>query len=942
MNLLPVLAAAVLAAGPAERPWVDAEPGIKIGAPIDLAPSGQGPSIAPLGDGFVAAWLQPTPDGQRYACVVLLRLTAEGRPSGAPNRFECSQDIGPPVLAAGGGRVAMAWGRPNGIEARVLSPELTSRAEIHQLLPRTSDRISLSHDWSTFVLAWSDYDEAAALSFTEDGALPHDVPVQVDHRTSETDVEGGDVACAPNGVCAVLFRHFYGNSKTATGIVRLDGGRRTGSFGFGGYPGPFESKAVAAANQLLIFYSTYDHLWGESVLFGGNPRVFDYQTHDHRIRDIAGAIGLQGTLVAWNMEPRESTRRGTSIAYIHPDPKAARPYPLVIPGEISPAVATSDGRHFVVLTAAPGQGKVRARFVEVDPAKFGRSPAQRGPVLSGVVQDQDGDPTSSATVTCYLFLADGAGSTVTTAVEPDGRFSIQHPERDDLRAGADLARFYCWAYREDTGSNLADGTSAGNELVLKLQPPAPPARVRVTALSPSGEGRHDEDLQVLLIPGVRNQYGLHLLGKGRALELEEVAPGPSVLTLISPQGLQVTHQLQLQPGANHDIEVEFAPALPPGKVGLILDASLVVTAILPGAPAQRAGVHPGDVVVDVDGRRPKDRAQAVELLGGPPGTAVAVTVRRNDGRSEVLQVARTEPRAAAPPPRITVGALPAANAPPLILPGPGERVLAEAPVLPREEGGPFRADVDEAVVIPGTARVSLTFPRDIPQGRAIPLTATLQGPGDLNQPKQHPYYNRHTVTVGCDPVPGGGPDQCRNNTREEGASPPPLEFGPDVLNTPGTHRLTVTAPGFGQVRRTFLVIPSELGPAYQHHQQRQLGSYRLQARAAVRVTSGERPLTVYRALFRSGRKVLIVDVGESSRPKEELEAALDGGRWAQAAWVKARDGRAIKVLRRPDGFEAAWNADLLVRVAGAELGPAERAVIDAYLATFPSRRAAAP
>jgi hypothetical protein len=99
---------------------------------------------------------------------------------------------------------------------------------------------------------------------------------------------------------------------------------------------------------------------------------------------------------------------------------------------------------------------------------------------------------------------------------------------------------------------------------------------------------------------------------------------------------------------------------------------------------------------------------------------------------------------------------------------------------------------------------------------------------------------------------------------------------------------------------------------------------------------------VYRALFRAGGRALIVDVSEPGRPASEVEATLSTGRWAQAPWVPARGHRAIKVLRRPDGFEAAWSAEGLVRVAGAELGPAEQEVIDAYLALFPSTRPAPP
>jgi hypothetical protein len=73
-------AIATLTAVAGERPWVDAEPGIHVGATITLAAAGQEPSVAPLGDGFVAAWLESTPDGQRRSpCIARSSAPAAGR-----------------------------------------------------------------------------------------------------------------------------------------------------------------------------------------------------------------------------------------------------------------------------------------------------------------------------------------------------------------------------------------------------------------------------------------------------------------------------------------------------------------------------------------------------------------------------------------------------------------------------------------------------------------------------------------------------------------------------------------------------------------------------------------------------------------------------------------------------------------------------------------------
>lgn len=82
-----------------------------------------------------------------------------------------------------------------------------------------------------------------------------------------------------------------------------------------------------------------------------------------------------------------------------------------------------------------------------------------------------------------------------------------------------------------------------------------------------------------------------------------------------------------------------------GGVGIYLevrDGHLVVITPLEDTPAWKAGVQPGDVVLQIDGKdaRFEQTSDAVGVLKGPVGSVVEVLLRHQDGREELVRLER--------------------------------------------------------------------------------------------------------------------------------------------------------------------------------------------------------------------------------------------------------------------------------------------------------------
>ncbi|KAL3681531.1 hypothetical protein R1sor_024487 [Riccia sorocarpa] len=71
-------------------------------------------------------------------------------------------------------------------------------------------------------------------------------------------------------------------------------------------------------------------------------------------------------------------------------------------------------------------------------------------------------------------------------------------------------------------------------------------------------------------------------------------------------------------------------------------SGVLVPQVIPGSPAERAGVRPGDVVVEFNGQPVKSIHQIVEALGDQVGVAFTLVVRRARGGTATLSVITEE------------------------------------------------------------------------------------------------------------------------------------------------------------------------------------------------------------------------------------------------------------------------------------------------------------
>ncbi|NPB05214.1 MAG: Do family serine endopeptidase [Aquificae bacterium] len=81
---------------------------------------------------------------------------------------------------------------------------------------------------------------------------------------------------------------------------------------------------------------------------------------------------------------------------------------------------------------------------------------------------------------------------------------------------------------------------------------------------------------------------------------------------------------------------ELTPAV---AEALGLDHGVIVLKVVPGSPADRAGLKPGDIILEVNGKPVRDATQLqFEVMKTPPGTELKLTVLRGEKKLELTAV----------------------------------------------------------------------------------------------------------------------------------------------------------------------------------------------------------------------------------------------------------------------------------------------------------------
>src|SRR6266581_6122053 len=114
--------------------------------------------------------------------------------------------------------------------------------------------------------------------------------------------------------------------------------------------------------------------------------------------------------------------------------------------------------------------------------------------------------------------------------------------------------------------------------------------------------------------------------------VDEIPPKDIIYSAIKGtlRGLD-PHSSFLDPEMYREMQVETSGSF--GGLGIeitLRDDVLTVVAPIEGTPAYRAGVHPGDRIVKIEGLTTKDMqlTDAVKRMRGKPGTAVTITIMR--------------------------------------------------------------------------------------------------------------------------------------------------------------------------------------------------------------------------------------------------------------------------------------------------------------------------
>ena len=124
----------------------------------------------------------------------------------------------------------------------------------------------------------------------------------------------------------------------------------------------------------------------------------------------------------------------------------------------------------------------------------------------------------------------------------------------------------------------------------------------------------------------------------------DIVPEPCVVIAMRQDGLlrTVSEPVSVVPEAGRDVVVDIQiPEAPRGGLGVQLsmgpDGAVHIDGLIGSGPASDAGLRAGDIIVAVDGAplAGLELAEVVDVIGGPAGTDVSLSVRRGDDELQV-------------------------------------------------------------------------------------------------------------------------------------------------------------------------------------------------------------------------------------------------------------------------------------------------------------------
>jgi protocatechuate 3,4-dioxygenase beta subunit len=148
----------------------------------------------------------------------------------------------------------------------------------------------------------------------------------------------------------------------------------------------------------------------------------------------------------------------------------------------------------------------------------------------------------------------------------------------------------------------------------------------------------------IAVTDVEGRFALHGLPEGM-LTLETYAPGlgrtrvegVNVVSGQTTEGVHVVLTPKADEPSGADIGASGSVAITLGETAA--PVAVVVVSVAPGSEAERAGIVPGDVLLEVAGARVSGMREARASLSGPIGQDVVVAVQRGE-RALTLRVAR--------------------------------------------------------------------------------------------------------------------------------------------------------------------------------------------------------------------------------------------------------------------------------------------------------------